>query len=248
MALVNLDITENYAAFEILTEDQLNEAMQSIETFINTNIKLNFQQIGFDVFGNTYEYNNDGVQTVTPSLSEQVPFLDQDEEITGAWTFKDTVVFEQPVIFESTVSSSGQPRAKAFRDVSVQAIPDATSTAVILNAEVYDIGDLHDIVVNPGRMTIPSGMGGSYSFTAMVAFESSNVGLRYITITKNGSAIATIIEPNPDNTNFCYLQLQVDDEANVGDYYELRAFQSSGGDLSIIKNLDTTYFSCRKVW
>ena len=84
MALVNLDITENYAAFEILTEDQLNEAMQSIETFINTNIKLNFQQIAFDVFGNTYEYNNDGVQTVTPSLSEQIAFLNQDEDIEGA--------------------------------------------------------------------------------------------------------------------------------------------------------------------
>lgn len=248
MPLVNLDITENYAAFEILTKDQLNKAMQSIETFINTNIKLNFQQIGFDVFGNTYEYNNDGVQTVTPSLSEQIAFLNQDEEIEGAWTFKDTVVFEQPVIFQSTVSSSGQPRAKAFRDVVSQGIPNATFTPVNLNAEVYDIGDLHDIVVNPGRFTIPSGAGGSYSFTAQVTFEASNVGYRYITIGKNGSTLAFFRENNPDGTNFSHLQLALDDEANVGDYYELNAFQTSGADLAVIKNLEYTYFSCRKVW
>ena len=185
MAQVNLDIVEQYLAFDILTQEQLNNAMASIENFINTNIKFNLQQISFDVFGNTYEYNNDGVQTVTPSLSEQVPFADTDEFITGAWTFQDTVTFEQPVVSSSTFTSSAQPRAKTFRNVANQVIPNNVLTALNLNAEQYDIGILHDNVVNPERMTIPSGGGGSYSFTAQVTFEADSTGIRQIIIQKN---------------------------------------------------------------
>lgn len=248
MALEDLNITENYDALKILKEVHLNTAMTSIETFINTNVKLNFQQIGLDVFGVTYEYNNDGVATLITPLSDLVGKLAEDEVVTGAWTFSDTVEFEQPVSSISTFTSTGQPRAKAYRTTSDQSIPDATNTTVDLNAETYDIGGLHNTVVNSDRFTLPSGTGGSYSFKAQVTFEPSATGYRKVIIFKNGTTLAQNIETSPDATQNCILHIAVDDEATVNDIYSISVYQNSGGALDLVKDVENTFFSCRKVW
>lgn len=248
MALEDLDITENWQDLEVLFEEQLHTAMLDIENFINTNVKLNFQQLGLDVFGNTYEFNNDGVATLPTPLIDLIAQLDQDEEINGAWTFKDTVQFEQPISSSSTISSSAQPRTKAFRDVSNQSIPNNTFTAVNLNSEAYDIGSLHDNVVNPQRFTVPSGAGGSYSFKAQAVFAANNTGYRQAVIRKNGSLFAVVYDGAPSATADSSIQVAVDDEASVGDYYEFYVFQNSGGALDLLENVELTFFSCRKVW
>lgn len=248
MALEDLNITENYDAFKILTEAQLNTAMQSIETYMTNNVKLNFQQIGLDVFGNTYEFNNDGNATFVTPLIDLFGKLDDDEIVTGAWTFQDTVEFEQPVSSISTFTSSGQPRAKAYRATSDQSIPNNVSTEVDLNAESYDIGGLHNTVVNSERFTIPSGAGGSYSFKAQVIFEPNATGYRQLTIFKNGTQIAQSINSAPTATENTTLSAEVDDEASVNDVYSIKVLQTSGGALDLTKNEGNTFFSCRKVW
>lgn len=248
MGLETLNVTEDWADLQILTQAQLHTAMLSIEDFINTNIQLNFQQLGLDVFGNSYVFNNDGIATYATALIDLLATIDDNEEINGAWTFKDTVQFEQPISSSSTISSSGQPRVKAFRDVSDQSIADNTTTAVNLNSESFDVGGLHDNVVNPQRFTIPSGAGGSYQFLAQATFDANNTGYRQAIIRKNGSIFAVVTDGAPSATANCSIQVSVDDEAGVGDYYEFYVYQNSGGALDLLKNVELTFFSCRKVW
>lgn len=249
MALNDLTLDKQYAAFTPLTEAQLDAAfINSIVDFINNTIQPNQTQLALDVFGNTYEYTNDGVAANATPLIDSVAQKDEDEAITGAWTFEDSVSFEQPVSSTSTFTSSAQPRVKAYRTTSNQSVTNNTLTAVSLNAESYDISAQHDNVVNPSRITVVSGTGGSYHFLAQVGFAANATGVRQVSIYKNGAAIATVFDVAASGTQDSYIQCAVDDEASVNDYYEIYVKQTSGGALDVLKDADKTFFSARKVW
>lgn len=247
MAIPDLNITEDYAALEVLTQSQLNDAMTSIETYINTDVKPNFEQIGLDVFGASYEFNNDGVQTRTNPLVDDIPFLDDNETITGAWVFSNTVAFSEDVTMQSVVNLTGQYRAKGYRATSNQAIATATITPISLNAESYDVGSMHDNVSNNERLTIPADGTGLYIFSAQATFAASATGTRELYVYKNGSVLVQTINPSPVAGDQCVLTLNFHDVGNGGDYYDARVGQDSGGSLDLVLGQGITYFSCVKV-
>lgn len=246
-------ITENYAALTILRQSQLNTAIGdnvsgSVEYYLNTNVRNNLNQIALDVFGVTYDYTNDGIASMPTPLAELVGYLAQNEVITGAWTFNGAVAFSQPVTSTSTFTSSAQPRCSVYRVTTNQFIPDNTATAISFGAESYDVGGLHSTSVLPTRIIIPTGGAGVYQFLGQATFDNNAVGLRALAIYKNGGQIAITRQFAPDAAVDAVFQVQAQDTASEGDYYELYATQSSGGGLDIVLGQYNTFFSAMKVW
>lgn len=247
------DLTHSYQALTILTQAQLDASLidnapTSANYYINTYVRNNFFQLGSDVFGDTYEFTNDGTPAFPTPLIDRVALLDDDEVITGAWTFNETTTFVGIVDGQSTFSSSGQTRGKAFRTTTNQSIVDSTPTAIIFNGETYDVNGIHNTGVNPTRMTIPSGSAGVYVFTAQVTFDNNVTGRREVAIYKNGSKLGETKLFGNDAAQDTVLQVQAQDEAAAADYYEVFVVQTSGGALDVVLGADVTNFAALKVW
>jgi len=114
MSLQTLTVTENYSALNILRFTQLTTAMTSIETWAATT-NLDITQLAKDVFGSSYVFNNDGVQTLATALMDSTAKLADNETVQGSWTFSNTVAFDGVVTSTSTFTSSGQMRAKSYK-------------------------------------------------------------------------------------------------------------------------------------
>lgn len=71
MAVASLAVTKSYADGNFLTEAILDTAFQSIQTYTNTYVKNNFDQLRKDCFSATaaqYDFDNDGVANRTYNL------------------------------------------------------------------------------------------------------------------------------------------------------------------------------------
>lgn len=248
MAIPTSNITENYDAFKILRESQLNTAMDYIDVQFNTYTRNNLVQIALDVFGVSYDYNNDGIATLVTPLADSVAVLADNETVTGSWTFDGTVQFDDTVISTSTFTSSGQTRCKVYLDTAVQVIPDSTLTAIAFNNEVYDVGAMHDNAINNNRVVIPAGGAGTYIFQAQVTFAASVTLKREIYIYKNGTAIATARLSTNSAADQSVLSVSTQDTAADGNFYEIRVYQDTGGALNVIQGSAVTFFNCIKVW
>ncbi len=242
------NITENYAALSILRESQLNTAMDYIDVQFNTYTANNFYQLSKDIFGDDYDYNNDGDATLVSPLIDSFASLSGDTTVTGAWTFEGAVSIEDTVESISTFTSSGQMRCKAFLDSAAQTIPDATNTAINFDNESFDVGSMHDNAVLSNRINIPSGGAGLYVFQAQISFEPNVTGKREAAIYKNGVVMAAAREITNSATEQTILSVYTEDQASDGDYYEAVVYQNSGGDLDVIQGAAYTFFNCIKVW
>ncbi len=248
MAIIPLNVTENYQALKILRQVHLNTAMTSIETYLTTYFANNMEQLRLDIFDPSYTYDNDGLNNLDSPIYNSFAKLGRDDHVTGSWTFEQNVAFENPVTHLSTISSSGQMRARVWRVTSNQSIPDATETVLSFLSETYDVGAMHDNSTNPSRLTIPAGGSGIYKFHAQARFASNATGRREMHIYKNGSKIASYVSPTASAGFDSFLQISADDSASVGDYYEVYVYQNSGGALDVVLGERATYFSAMKVW
>ena len=121
-------------------------------------------------------------------------------------------------------------------DISVSS---STSTLLTYDTETADTNAFHSTSSNTGRITIPSGYAGKYFFIGSIESSvynlSTNSGLTSVALRKNGSTIANAFQGNLAgyNTKVCVSWVGV---ASVGDYYELYAYQNSGGTRTIYYN------------
>ena len=117
---------------------------------------------------------------------------------------------------------------------SLQSISNATATAITFNSEVFDTDGFHDNTTNNTRITIPSGKAGKYLLIAQVSFAANATGARIIKLYKNGTLfqLASVTSAAPA-TDFTVLTGTNIVSATVGDYFELFAEQSSGGNLNL---------------
>jgi hypothetical protein len=75
--LTDLNVTENYAANTTLTETQLNTAMTSIESTVNTTALRNLEQLAKDSWGNAnYTFDSDGAANMTNTLFDKQTAVD----------------------------------------------------------------------------------------------------------------------------------------------------------------------------
>jgi hypothetical protein len=113
-------------------------------------------------------------------------------------------------------------------------------TTAALNTEKYDDANFHNTVTNNGRMTIPAGYGGRYAVVGTIRFATNATGFRGARIIKNGDTSTGVAIAGAQAANGVETFVQVSDQLdlNDGDYVELQALQSSGGDLEVGSTAD----------
>ena len=114
---------------------------------------------------------------------------------------------------------------------AVQSIPNATWTSVSFDQEVQDIGDYHEGVTNPSRITISAATAGHHTITFAAHYAVSGAGTRQTRVLKNGVAVVAITPiVNGDPANPIIQQLYFPAFASApADYFELQVYQNSGG-------------------
>jgi hypothetical protein len=132
---------------------------------------------------------------------------------------------------------------------ATQSIANSTDVALTFPNENFDTDSIHDNSTNNSRLTIPTGKGGKWLFTATIQFVSNTTGYRQLAIWKNGaatSAVATVMAPG--STSF-YPGMSISFIANAvaTDYFEVYATQTSGGSLNVYADatyINSTIFQC----
>lgn len=128
-------------------------------------------------------------------------------------------------------------RCHAYQNVG-QVVATAATTAVTLDSEEVDTDAMHSTVTNTSRITCVTA--GRYRFIGQVAYPSNATGYRSALLRKNGSNIA-ISQAQAANGASHYQQVVDEILLAVGDYVELFATQSSGGNLTLIASASSTF-------
>jgi hypothetical protein len=113
-----------------------------------------------------------------------------------------------------------------------QTLSNNTFTAVTFNSENWDTDSFHSTSSNTSRMTIPSGKNGKYLISGTLAYTGNATGARGFFIYKNGAAIHYIQIASSANSVYPNASMVVD--AVATDYFEVYAWQNSGGNLDLI--------------
>lgn len=145
------------------------------------------------------------------------------------------------------IDSPTQPRCAATASGG-QTLTTAVAAAVTFNTDVFDVGSMHDTVSNTSRFTIPAGGDGLYLIHAIISFNSNATGERITSITKNGASVNGTTVRLKSNTVAAHQQsTSALETAVAGDYFEVTAYQDSGGNLSI-SSFDYSRFHIVKLW
>lgn len=113
-----------------------------------------------------------------------------------------------------------------------QSLANVTVTSISFEGtDIVDSNGFHDPVTNNTRMTIPSGYAGKYLIQGTLEFASNTTGGREVYIRKNGSTNLQAIQTDAEGSLTMTIAGTYD--LAVGDYVEIRAYQSSGGALDI---------------
>lgn len=135
---------------------------------------------------------------------------------------------------------SDVPRCRLTHN-AVQTLTTATLTVLAFNTEIFDAAApnaMHDTVTNNSRITIPTGGAGWYMINGNVEFVANATGVRQVQIRHNGATvIASVIVPTTA-AGVCRLNVSAQYRMNVGDYVELQAQQTSGGNLNVTATTD----------
>lgn len=132
------------------------------------------------------------------------------------------------------------PRAEITR-TGTQAIAHSTQTTVTWQSAVYNVRNMWNSGVNPSRLTIPAGMGGTYLIQVTLEYEVTNVaqddvGSRQAAILKNGAIMGRQTSFANGGTNATRVEYNRTLSLAAADYIEVAAFQNSG----ISRNLNVT--------
>lgn len=126
------------------------------------------------------------------------------------------------------------------------ALTTGINTALTFDSETYDVGNLHSTSVNTGRITVSDP--GIYVFTGHVEFASNATGVRQLFIRRNGTeALGVILVPAVSGA-VTVLSVATEFLMSAGDYVELVALQTSGGNLNVnASNFYSPYFTAVRV-
>jgi hypothetical protein len=123
----------------------------------------------------------------------------------------------------------------AYKNVN-QTISNATFTAITLEAESFDTDAFHSTSTNTSRFTVPSGKGGKYSISGVVAYATNATGSRIAAVYKNGTLVnySSVLQAVTAGGSGTYVPISFVVNLVAGDYVEVFGFQASGGSLDIV--------------
>lgn len=142
---------------------------------------------------------------------------------------------------------------KARRTASQELSSAVTTELAWSGSDVWDSDDFHDTSTNNTRITIPPGRDGKYSFATTAMFEHNTSGRRVLRILKNGTTVIGRMDTQAvtSSSGPTTLFAETQDDATAGDYYEVQAYQDSGGPLNISSSDDPggldPWFSAHKM-
>lgn len=182
--------------------------------------------------------NNDG--TVLNNAALQAIYDKIDQLFAGASPYN-------PLILGGSLQVDGQPHFGG-QNSGVLSLADSTWTALALDTEQWDVGSMHSVVTNTSRVTIPTGQGGFYAFIGQCGFAANATGMRKLSIARNGVRVWSVAEQGT-GTDYQVLQVSGMFPCTAGDYFELHAYQSSGGALNIgaLGTVESIYFMATRL-
>lgn len=122
------------------------------------------------------------------------------------------------------------PRARVTHSTT-QSLSTATVTTLSFDTEHYDTWAMHDTVTNNSRLTAVKP--GVYLVGGHVEFPANATGQRGLYIYLNGATYLAYAIHDAAAANETAVTVSTVDSFNVGDYVELRGYQSSGGALNV---------------
>lgn len=124
-----------------------------------------------------------------------------------------------------------------------QSTTNVTEKILALDTEFWDTSGFHSNVTNNSRITIPAGLSGRFALTGFLVFPANATGSRYAGIRKNAGGFDFLSSGDGNGTYSTYVNFNVIYEATAGDYFEVCAFQNSGGALNVLSlsRLQMTY-------
>ena len=126
-----------------------------------------------------------------------------------------------------------------------QTITTSTNTILNWDAEVYDTSGFHDDVTNNTRLTVPAN--GKYLIGCTLTWASNSTGDRVLALRKNGTDLLVGDARPASSSNLSVQDVTIMEDLASGDYIEVRAFQSSGGDLVADTDEVFTWFWIQRV-
>ena len=119
-----------------------------------------------------------------------------------------------------------------IKQSTLQTLTTAVAAAVTFDASDEDTDAGHSNVTNNSRYTVQTGWAGLWEVSGVVSFASNATGKRSIDIRINGSTSGYTVGYPPVNGATTQIGISALVRLVVGDYVELYATQTSGGNLN----------------
>ncbi len=124
----------------------------------------------------------------------------------------------------------GMPAARVFHNAN-QATATAVPLILTFNSERFDNDTIHDLGVNPSRLTCITA--GKYAIFATVQWQQNAVNFREIGIFLNGVTLIAVVRDSPRDNQVWPMSVSTLYDFLATDFVEVRVFQDSGGALNI---------------
>lgn len=127
-----------------------------------------------------------------------------------------------------------------------QSVATGASVNVTFNAEGYDNNTMHDLSVNPDRVTIKTA--GLYRITAQTAYAANATGRRASLVRRNGGAVP-LLYSNAQAVSAGFTTVFTSGLLNlvVNDYLTLEVTQDSGGPLDVLEGSGYTFLEVERI-
>jgi hypothetical protein len=127
-----------------------------------------------------------------------------------------------------------------------QSIANTTATIITFDSELFDTDSFHSTATNTGRITIPAGKGGYYSFCAYVVWPDGSWAISNATLKKNGTGIKSdwlnVGSGTYNTQGFATIVSAV-----ATDYFEIEVYHNKGSSNNILgdnNGAGATRFEC----
>jgi hypothetical protein len=137
------------------------------------------------------------------------------------------------------------PACRVFKSTNTS-IANDTLTAVTFNVEEYDTDTMHSIAANTGRITFTTA--GTYAVSFACAWNKNSTGIRLAEVRKNGTDVLAMESKTTGGADLLVGHvLLLEDDFSAADYVEALVRQTSGGNLALLSESFSPFFSAVKL-
>lgn len=163
---------------------------------------------------------------------DNIPLADLQRKMSQIWQPDPATLLPNGGI--TTDLMSPVPSARVYASAALGLVNNVVTT-IPFDSEVWDDFFMHEAAINPSRMTAK--VRGVYGITANPNWATAAAGERYTDLVLSGALIIGMSRIAPDAVSPTATAIATQMRLDVGDYIELRMYQSSGGVLNTVGGL-----------